>query len=211
MMRALLKTLWYLLAIVGLFAIAAGVWLWNSGVGTRTVPSAFETAVARATRSAMIPRGARDLPNPEPATSENIRAGLEHWADHCATCHANDGSGETEIGRSLYPPSPDMRLADTQNLSDGELFYIIENGVKLTGMPAWGTGTPEGQRDSWHLVQFIRRLPSLSEAELAEMAELNPRSAAEWQALEEERRFLSGEVAVPKTTPSTHEHKGGSQ
>jgi hypothetical protein len=115
------------------------------------------------------------------------------------------------MGEGMYPRAPDMRRAETQNLTDGELFYIIENGVKLTGMPAWGTGTPEGERDSWHLVQFIRHLPSLSEAELAEMEGLNPRSAAEWQALEEERRFLSGEAPAPKPAPSPHEHKGGSQ
>ena len=211
MIRTVLKFAGALLALVGLVAVVAAAWLWNSGIGTRTTPGAVETAVSRTARSAMIPAGARQLPNPEPATSENIRAGLEHWADHCASCHANDGSGETEMGRSLYPPAPDMRLAATQNLSDGELFYIIENGVKLTGMPAWGTGTPEGQRDSWHLVQFIRRLPALSDAELAEMEELNPRSAADWQALEEERRFLSGEVAAPSAPPSTHQHKGGSQ
>jgi hypothetical protein len=60
-------------------------------------------------------------------------------------------------------------------------------------------------------VQFIRRLPTLSDAEIAEMEELNPRGAAEWQALEEERKFLSGESAMPSTPPSTHQHKGGSQ
>lgn len=211
MIRLLLKTIWHLLAMVGMVSLISVVWLWTSGIGTRTPPGAIETAVSRTARSAMIPEGARELPNPEPATSENIRSGLEHWADHCASCHANDGSGNTELGRGLYPPAPDMRLAATQNLSDGELFYIIENGVKLTGMPAWGTGTAEGQRDSWHLVQFIRRLPTLSEAEIAEMEDLNPRGAAEWQALEEERRFLSGETAVPSTPSPTHEHKGGSQ
>ena len=211
MIRGLFKGLWHVLAVVGIGTIVLAIWLWNSGIGTRTPPGPVETAVSRTARSAMIPAGARDLPNPEPATSENIRAGLEHWADHCATCHANDGSGDTEMGRNLYPPAPDMRLPGTQNLSDGELFYIIENGVKLTGMPAWGSGTPEGQRDSWHLVQFIRRLPSLSEAEIAEMEELNPRGAAEWEALQEERRFLSGEVPMPSPPPSTHEHKGGSQ
>jgi mono/diheme cytochrome c family protein len=211
MIRLLLKAVWHLLAVVGVVSLISVVWLWTSGIGTRTPPGSIETAVSRTARSAMIPAGARQLPNPEPATSENIRSGLEHWADHCASCHANDGSGNTELGRGLYPPAPDMRLAATQNLSDGELFYIIENGVKLTGMPAWGTGTSEGQRDSWHLVQFIRRLPTLSEAEIAEMEDLNPRGAAEWQALDEERRFLSGETAVPSTPSSTHEHKGGSQ
>jgi mono/diheme cytochrome c family protein len=214
MMRILLKGIWHLLAVVGILAVAIGAWLWSSGVGTRRPPGSAETAVARSVRSAMIPAGARSLPNPEPATTENVRAGLEHWADHCASCHANDGSGETELGRSLYPRAPDMRLPATQNLTDGELFYIIENGVKLTGMPAWGSGTPEGERDSWHLVQFIRRLPALSEAEIAEMEELNPRGAAEWAALEEERRFLSGEApsrVLPDKAPTPHQHKGGSQ
>ena len=210
-MRALAKTLWHVMAIVGVISVVVGVWLWTSGIGTRTAPGPIETAVSRTARGLMIPAGARELPNPEPATSENIRSGLEHWADHCASCHANDGSGDTELGRSLYPPAPDMRLAATQNLTDGELFYLIENGVKLTGMPAWGTGTPEGERDSWHLVQFIRRLPALTEAEIAEMEELNPRGAAEWQALEEERRFLSGETAAPVAPAAPHEHKGGKQ
>jgi mono/diheme cytochrome c family protein len=214
MIGKLLKGLWHLLAIVGLVAVGGLLWLWNSGVGTRTPPGGMETALSRTARGLMIPAGARQLPNPEPATSENVRAGLEHFADHCANCHGNDGSGNTDMGRGLYPPAPDMRAPATQRLSDGELFYIIENGVKLTGMPAWGTGTPEGERSTWHLVQFIRRLPELSEAELAEMEDLNPRGAAEWQALEEERRFLSGETPAAPAAPSTHEHKdgkGGSQ
>ena len=59
-------------------------------------------------------------------------------ADHCATCQANGGSGQTEIGQNLYPKAPDMRLPRTQNLRDGEIYYIINNGVRLTGMPAWG-------------------------------------------------------------------------
>ena len=210
-MRRIFTAFWHLFALIGVIAAVAAGWLWFSGIGTRTAPGPVEIAVSRAARSTMIPATARALRNPEAASSENIRSGLEHWADHCASCHANDGSGDTEVGRGLYPPAPDMRLAATQNLTDGELFYIIENGVKLTGMPAWGTGSEDGARASWHLVQFIRRLPTLSEAELAEMEELNPRSATEWQALEEERRFLSGEVPLPASEPSTHTHKGPPQ
>jgi mono/diheme cytochrome c family protein len=211
MIWKLIKSVWHVLAIVGLAAVAGAAWFFASGIATRTPPGAAETAVARTARGLMIPSGARSRANPEPATTETVRSGLEHWADHCASCHANNGSGETEIGAGLYPRAPDMRLPATQNLSDGELFYIIENGIKLTGMPAWGTGTEEGERSTWHLVHFIRRLPTLSDAEIAEMEELNPRGAAEWQALEEERRFLSGESPAPAPPPSTHEHKGASQ
>ena len=113
-----------------------------------------------------------------------------HFADHCAVCHANNGSGDTEIGRSLYPRAPDMRKPETQQLSDGELFAIIERGVRLTGMPAWGTGTPEGVQQSWHLVHFIRHLPSITPAEIAEMERLNPKSPDEMTQEQDIERFF---------------------
>src|SRR5204862_3671862 len=112
--------------------------------------------------------------------------------DHCAICHANDGSGKTEMGRNLYPRAPDMRLAATQELTDGELFYIIGNGVRLTGMPGWGDGSEESSRANWHLVAFIRELPRLTPAEKLEMERLNPRSPREWREMQEDEKFLEG-------------------
>jgi len=206
--RRLAKAFWHLAAVVGLITLLSVGWLWTQGIGTRTPPSGFEISAAGVVRHAMIPAAARERRSPEAATAETVRAGLEHWADHCASCHANDGSGKTEIGEGLYPRVPDMRLPATQDLTDGELFYIIENGVKLTGMPAWGTGTPEGERATWHLVQFIRRLPALTQEEIAEMELLNPRSPAEWRALEDERRFLAGEAPPPAPAEPKHQHKG---
>jgi hypothetical protein len=100
-----------------------------------------------------------------------------------------------------------MRAAPTQELSDGELFSIIENGMRLTGMPAWGTGTPEGERASWALVHFIRRLPKLTEEEITRMEALNPKTAEAWREEEEIRRFLAGEDVKKSTAPS-HKHKG---
>jgi mono/diheme cytochrome c family protein len=118
--------------------------------------------------------------------------GMEHFADHCAVCHGNDGSGNTEMGRGLYPRAPDMRLPATQNLSDAELFYIIENGVRLTGMPGWATGTKEGETSSWHLVHFIRHLPKLTAEEVGHMEELTPKSPQAVRQQIEEEKFLQG-------------------
>jgi len=201
----LLRAVWHLLALVGLAAVAGGVWFAAKGLDARDVPGPIETRISRAARHWLVPAADRARTNPEPATPETLREGMAHWADHCASCHANDGSGNTPMGRALYPKAPDMRLPDTQQLSDGELFSLIEHGVKITGMPAWATGTPEGQRGSWHLVQFIRHLPALTEDEIAEMEDLNPRGRAEWRALEEERRFLSGTLDVPDPLPG-HPH-----
>lgn len=206
MVRLLIRILVVVLALVGAATLAAVAWIGASGISARQAPGPIETAVARRARALAIPAAARDRRPAEPGTADTLRSGLEHFADHCASCHANDGSGETEMGRGMYPRAPDMRQAATQDLTDGELFYIIEHGVKFTGMPAWGTGTPEGEAASWHLVQFIRHLPRLTEAELEEMKALNPKSAEEWREEEEMRRFLTGEGEAPAPPPSKHRH-----
>jgi mono/diheme cytochrome c family protein len=179
-------------AVVTLAAIAVfGVILLQGGISARVAPSATEARLARTLRSWAVPSDARDAANPIPPGPRAVAAGLAHFADHCASCHANDGSGQTALGRNLYPRAPDLRAPATQGLADGELFYIIENGVRLTGMPAWGgPGTAEG---SWHLVHFIRHLPKLTEREEAQMEALNPRSPEEWRAIEDEEAFLRGE------------------
>jgi hypothetical protein len=84
-----------------------------------------------------------------------------------------------------------MRLAATQQMSDGELFYVIEHGIRFTGMPAWSTGTTEGEDSTWRLVHFLRRLPGLTESELEAMKERNPRSSQEIRLEIEEERFLN--------------------
>jgi mono/diheme cytochrome c family protein len=84
-----------------------------------------------------------------------------------------------------------MRLAETQNLTDGELYYIIENGIRLTGMPAWGAGGPN-DHETWHLVLFIRQLPHLTKEDLDDMKNHNPRSPAEMKEEQSEEDFLNG-------------------
>lgn len=191
-MRALVKVAVALLAVLGASVLVGGAWFLASGVSARPAPSAMEAFAAHRLRAIAIPSAAVSRTNPVPDGPEVIAEGLAHFADHCAICHANDGSGQTTMGQGLSPRTPDLRLPATQELSDGTLFYIIENGVRLTGMPAWGTGTAEGEAASWRLVRFIRHLPSLSEAERQRMESLNPKSADEWREAEEERKFLEG-------------------
>ena len=198
---ALLAAFVILLAAVGL------VYIMNAGLSARESPGAVETFMAGKVRGLVISRRARDLQSAIARAPEIIAAGREHFADHCATCHANDGSGDTAFGRGLFPRPPDLRLPQTQNLSDGELFYIIEHGILFTGMPAFGSDDGSTVNGSWHLVHFIRHLPELSDAEIAEMESLNPASPAEVLQRIEEERFLRGETderAVP--APPDHRH-----
>jgi len=175
--------------------------LLRGGISARVEPTGIEAAVAGKLRRVGIPGSFRRLRNPVPSSNEARGAGRAHFADHCALCHANDGSGQTEMGRNLYPRTPDLRLPETQQLTDGELFYIIENGVRLTGMPAWGDGSEESKRASWHLVTFIRHLPQLTPEEKLEMERLNPKSPEEWRDMQEDEEFLKG------NEPSGQGHK----
>jgi mono/diheme cytochrome c family protein len=127
-----------------------------------------------------------------------------HFADHCAICHANDGSGNSTIGQSLYPKPPDLRLPETQELSDGELFWIIENGVRFTGMPAFG-GHHGSDQDSWKLVLFIRHLTHLTEDEKLQMERNNPKGPEDRDEEKEEEDFLHGAPVQQKPEPS-HPH-----
>ena len=200
-MRALLRLIVAILAVVGLAAVAAAVTFLAGGISAQREPGRLESALAPKLRSMAIPSSAKHMPNPVPASEDAVKAGMEHFADHCAICHANDGSGDTEMGRHLYPRVPDMRQPATQNLTDGELFYIIENGVKLTGMPAWGGEHGSGD-SSWKLVDFIRHLPKLTPDELKEMKRLNPKGLDEQEDPDE---FLKG------GTTHEHEHKHGGE
>ncbi len=192
MLVRLVRAIVVALAALGLIALAILVWLFANGASARPTPGRTETIVARRLRTLAIPREIRARTNPVPLTNELIAGARAHFADHCASCHANDGSGRTTIGQGLYPRAPDMRTADTQSLSDGELFFIIEHGVRLTGMPAWGDDSPESATAGWQLVHFIRHLPKLTPEELEEMESLNPKSPAEIREQLKEEEFLKG-------------------
>jgi mono/diheme cytochrome c family protein len=177
------------------------------GVSARDEPTAVEASLARLMRRLAMPRAERARPNPVPLTPQALASGRAHFADHCASCHGNDGKGETPIGRGLYPKAPDMTKADTQSLTDGEIFYVIRNGIRLTGMPAWGDGTPAEDGETWQLVHFIRSLPRLTPEEIEEMRALNPRTRQEWEEEEAARRFLEGEEPAPAPAPKASPHR----
>jgi len=196
-----LKAIAIVLFALVVLLLGAAVLLFRGGISAKLEPTRFEEAVARRLLRAGIPRAARDLRSPIAPTKEAVAGGQAHFADHCALCHANDGSGRTEMGRNLYPRAPDLRLLQTQDLTDGELFYIIENGIRLTGMPGFGDGSEESKMESWRLVAFVRHLPRLAPGEKLEMERLNPKSPEEWREMQENEEFLQGKAPAEGRTP----------
>jgi mono/diheme cytochrome c family protein len=171
------KPILLLLVLTAGLAIGAGVSMLHNGLSARATPTAMEALLARNARHLAIPANARNEKNPVAPTDQNLQVAMAHFADHCAPCHGNDGGGDTLYGKGLYPKPPDLRLAETQKLSDGELFWIIEHGVRFTGMP--GFAPPHESQDDWKLVVFIRHLPQLTMEERVEMERYNPKSARE--------------------------------
>jgi len=180
MMSNRIRVLVGIAAAVALIMVMVSGWFayafFQTGFSAKAAPSALEIIMARQARHLAIPFSQRNAANPIPASPDLMVEARHHFADHCANCHANDGSGKTPIGENVYPKAPDLRLSDTQSLSDGELFFVIHNGIRFTAMPAWGKGKPEEDTESWKLVHFIRHLPKITPEELEEMKRYNPKT-----------------------------------
>jgi mono/diheme cytochrome c family protein len=217
-LNVILVILLLIIAIIGLAAVS----MLHNGLSARAKPTEMEAMLAREARHMAIPKDARKQQNPVEASEANLRDARLHFADHCAFCHANDGGGDTMLGNGLYPKPPDLRKPETQKLSDGEIFWIIENGVRFTGMPAFGgthgsadtrdSGSAQEsaeshgpQEDSWKLVRFIRHLPQLTVEERLEMERYNPKGPEDRAEEQEEEDFLKG-APVPQKPEATHHH-----
>ena len=139
-------------AVTGAFDVAAA-----------SPPSKFERRVANFALRRSVARRAPRTQNPQTASPEVWRAGLAHFKENCVMCHGAPGVDESEFGQGLNPPAPDLTLPSIQKMSDGELFWIVSNGIRMTGMPAFSpTHKPE---EVWKIVAFVRHLPELSDEE----------------------------------------------
>jgi mono/diheme cytochrome c family protein len=190
--------------LIGLIGVVAELVL-HDGLSARATPNHFENAVASKLHHLAIPSSARTTQNPRLDSEEDLRDARLHFADHCAICHGNDGGGQTMLGTGLYPKPPDLRLPGTQELADGELFWIIENGVRFTGMPGFANGGEHGgAQDTWKLVHFIRHLPHLTATERIEMERYNPKGPDDREEEQKENEFLNG--AMQQGKPESQDH-----
>ncbi len=146
----------------------------SGGMRARQRPSTLESFVAQKLVNLSIPREARNLTNPvsDSASGGDVAAGHELYRKDCEVCHAYDGSGKTAASGGLYPPPLDLRRSAVvkRKRTDGELFYLIRNGVRNTGMPGWQLT----DQQTWQLVAFIRNLPETASVDATPLAERGP-------------------------------------
>jgi mono/diheme cytochrome c family protein len=129
------------------------VFLSSEGLSARKKPGNFEYAVANFAMGLSIPAESKKLKNPLTPDSQVLAEARKHYKEHCAVCHAEDGSGKTTLAAGLSPEVPDLHADHIQKLTDGELSYIIKNGVRFTGMPGWDLEDDH----NWSLVLLIRQ------------------------------------------------------
>lgn len=176
-------------------------------VSATVSPGWVERTVASWARDASIRRRAPAASNPFAGLAAAVKAGMVHYRESCLMCHGAPGVEAAELAEGLNPPAPELDAPGTQGRTDGELFWVVRNGVRLTGMPAFGpTHTDE---ELWQMVAFLRHLPQLSEEEREELrsgagsdhhsGEGAPRSAEGAEAGEEPG-------GVP---PADHHHRDG--
>lgn len=206
-----LRSTLFTFVVLSLVAVCVvGGWLgyrlFTTGFSAKAEPHPIEVFMARQIRHLAVPIKNRNAQNPIPLNPDVMKESLAHFADHCATCHANDGSGQTVIGKNVYPRAPDLRLADTQSMSDGEMFWVIHNGIRFTAMAAWGEGDPAQDMGSWKLVHFIRHLPQITPEELDRMKALNPKTKKDLEEQTASGQFLQKNGTSAARTDSGHHH-----
>lgn len=144
--------------LVAAAAVFAYVFVFRDGLAANRPPTRIETVLARNIVRLSVPATHRSSQNPLVGDDDAWRDGSGRYTPECASCHGPDGHGAV-LGEAMYPPVPNLAGDDIQRLSDGALFAIIRNGIRWTGMPAFGGHqTPDA---TWSLVAYVRHLPAV--------------------------------------------------
>ena len=146
--------------MIGLVIAGTSVAISQFSVSATPEPGKLETHLATSVMRVLIRRSSRE---PIPAAPSNLKASTEEgdklFGTECAACHGLDGHKPTDAGRWMYPRAADLTSPEVQRYSDRELFWTVKNGVRLSGMPAFGNVEPD--EHIWNLIQYVRTLPTL--------------------------------------------------
>ncbi len=148
-----------------LVAIAAAVFVGTGSfnVAASVAPGKAEESLARFALNRSIARRFSAAKNPFTSSPEVLRQGLSHYRENCVGCHGAPGVDAAEYGQGLNPPAPDLTLPRVQSRPDGQLYWIVANGLRMTGMPAFSV--THKADELWKIVAFLRHLPALTPEE----------------------------------------------
>lgn len=157
--------------VFGILLVAAGaaavVYTGSFDLSATKPPSKAERTFATFALNKAVARRAGNEKNPLPMNAETLRGGLHEFGENCLVCHGAPGVDPGAIGQGLNPGAPDLTLPRVQARSDGELFWITSNGIRMTGMPAFSPTHEE--KEIWEMVAFLRHLPEITDEEKAQL------------------------------------------
>lgn len=118
-------------------------------------PSTTEQKIAVETKQVAI--GGKDWTNPVPDSPESVKVGADHFQHHCQVCHGLDGQNTgVPFADKMSPPVANLAMKDVQDYKDGQLKWIIQNGIRYSGMPGWN-GILDDE-EMWNIVHYLRHL-----------------------------------------------------
>lgn len=176
-----MKTVWRLLAVVALLAVALVVFIFSGvyDVAASTPHLGVVRQVLKTIQHESVERRSENIQAPRLDDPAMIRTGLVHYHEMCVTCHGAPGVAISEIGQGLNPEPPDL-VEEGAEEEPGELFWITKHGIKMTGMPSFGT--THSDEEIWAIVAFVQRMSKLTPAEyqaLVREAGLEPAAGEE--------------------------------
>jgi hypothetical protein len=131
-----------------------------------------------------------------------IIAGTAHFADHCASCHSAPGVDADDMAEGMYPKPPVLTNA-AKRWAPGELFWILKNGIKMSGMPSWAD---HGDDDLWNVVAFLEKLPALSTEDYGKLVVESANAGGHMMHGNMPMTMPSGEHAEPRSNESQSDH-----
>ncbi|HKD78255.1 MAG TPA: cytochrome c [Candidatus Angelobacter sp.] len=159
-----------------------------------SAPSKVESTVANEVKHE-VTVGGKDVKNPIPYSADAVKEGEEHFGHHCGICHGLDGQATgVPFASKMQPPVPDLTSKDVQDYADGQLKWIIENGIGPSGMPGWKGELSD--EEMWNVVHFLRHLPAKGSLGIP----------AIYKEEAEEHEHAEHEHGQPAATPHTHKH-----
>jgi mono/diheme cytochrome c family protein len=162
---------WMLVVLIALVVAAAAVIAGFTQVRLDALqePGYLETVFATQAKHLLVRWSSRKGIPPAPANLQaSIEEGNKLYATDCSMCHGSDGHTPTDTGRWMYPRASDLASRDLQQYSDRELFWIVKNGIRLSGMPAFAK--VESDDHIWNLVHYVRTLRASASSERPEAA-----------------------------------------
>jgi len=186
-----------------LVAVGAAAYVMTGSYNTAATipPGKTEKELATYALNKSVAKHAPNRRNPLSADPETFRGGLAHFRENCVVCHGAPGVDPGEIGQGLNPGAPDLTLRRTQARGDGELYWIVSEGIRMTGMPAFGPTHKENE--IWQVVAFLRHLPGITDEEKTQL-----KGATEEAEHHEEAPPPGGTAKPPHMhAPGTPPHK----